>query len=164
MKTTFLKCFSQVYGLTAVQSIVVNKIYVHILSDVGAAFDIIDHNILIRLENWAMLFQTVLIWFGSHISRTAFFVTPGDHTSGKYDLPFGVAQGSCLGPLPFSLYMLLLGHIIREHKLNFHSYAVDLQLYILLEPDDDNDLCFLSTGMAAVEHWISSKFSLNEHH
>lgn len=66
--------------------------------------------------------------------------------SGKYDLPFGVAQGSCLGPLLFSLYMLQLGCIIRKHKLNFHSYADDTHLYISLEPNDDNALSSLTAG------------------
>lgn len=53
----------------------------------------------------------------------------------KHDIGFGVAQGKCLGPLLFSIFMLPLGDI-REHTASFNSHADDIQFYISAEPND----------------------------
>ena len=102
-----------------------NKVSILVLLDLSAAFDTIDHDILInRLEKLVGLSDRVLNWFRTYIKGRKFYVKLGDHVSEKHDSSYGVAQGSCLGPLLFSLYMLPLGHIIRDHNVCFHSYGI----------------------------------------
>ncbi|KAL2080625.1 hypothetical protein ACEWY4_024418 [Coilia grayii] len=125
--------------------------------------------LLHRLKTWVGLSGHVLKWLESYITgRTLnpnpkFYISIGDHISKNHDVPFGVAQGSCLGPLLFSLYMLPLGNIIKKHNIDFHSYADDTQLYISVEPNKTTALQSLTSCLSAVTHWMSNNFlKLNE--
>ncbi len=91
-----------------------------VLLDLNAAFDTIDHNILLnRLENFVGISGSALAWFKSYLSDRHQFVAVNEEVSYRSQVQYGVPQGSVLGPLLFTLYMLPLGNIIRNTGLAF---------------------------------------------
>ncbi len=113
------------------------KISVPVLLDLSAAFDTVDHNILLeRLENWVGLSGMVLKWFRSYLEGRGYYVSIGEHKSKWTSMKCGVPQGSILALHLFSLYMLPLSQIVRKNQIAYHSYADDTQIYLALSPND----------------------------
>ena len=136
-----------------------NNLSILVLLDLSAAFDTIDHKILLEtLKNWIGLSGPVLNWFRTYLTDREYFVMLGDLKSSTHSMPFGVPQGSILGPLFFCLYMIPLGVIIKKHNINYHSYADDTQLYISFSPDDHNSVNSLVNCISDVNDWLSQNF------
>ena len=73
---------------------------------------------------------TVCNWFESYLSGRSQRVSVDGVLSDtcSFHLESGVPQGSCLGPLLFSLYSSELFKVTEKHPLHVHSYADDTQL------------------------------------
>ena len=100
------------------------------LLDLSAAFDTIDHSILLtRLSTNFGIRGNVLSWFKSYLSERSQSVIIQGVLSKKCHLEFGVPQGSVLGPVLYTMYTMPLACIFRQHKINYHMYADDSQLY-----------------------------------
>ncbi len=105
------------------------------LLDLNAAFDSINHkNLLNRLENFVDISGSALAWFKSYLSDHHHFEAVNEEVSYRSQVQYGVPQGSVLGPLLFTLYMLPLGNIIRKHGVSFQCYADNTQIYISSRP------------------------------
>lgn len=135
-----------------------------VLLDLSAAFDTVDHSILIsRLEHDVGLKGTVLQWFQSFLSGRTFRVKLGNSSSSIAHLTCGLPQGSILAPSLFSLYMLPLGTIIRRHGVSFHCYADDTQMYVPIKRNDPSALSLFLGCLDEVKSWLEQIFLfLNE--
>ena len=138
-----------------------------ILLDLSAAFDTVDHQILLnRLRTEFGVFGKVLDWFASYLSNRSRKVTVDGVLSDRFGINFGVPQGSCLGPLLFVIYSSKLFNIVNKHLPNVHAYADDTQLYLAFKPGNHaNETAAVSSIQSCIrdlQNWmLIDKLKLN---
>ena len=99
------------------------------LLDLSAAFDIIDHSILLSLlEKHFNVSGLALSWFKSFLSNRFQFVSVRRSNSKLSKLDYGIPQGSVLGPTLFVLYTQPLSQILFNHSCPHQFFADDTQL------------------------------------
>jgi hypothetical protein len=110
-----------------------------VLLDLSAAFDTIDSEILLKcMKSDLGLNGTTLKWYGSYMSGRTQRVKVNDTMSHSFKLAYGVPQGSCNGPILFSIYCRQLMTIVQQHLPEVHGYADDHQLYLSFRPNATN--------------------------
>ncbi len=103
---------------------------VFILLDLSAAFDTVNHQIILST------FRKM-----SKVSKSQLLAT-------------GVPQGSVLWPLLFSVYMLSLGLVIQKHGFSNHCYADDTQHNFSFQPDDPAVAARIAACLSDIYSWM----------
>jgi hypothetical protein len=129
------------------------------LLDLSAAFDTVDHGILLqRLQASFGIDGTALEWIGSFLTgRTQAVAFQGVISAYKL-LRFGVPQGSVLGPLLFLLYTADVASVALRHGVSVHSYADDTQLYASCPATEGHiSAARLLQCISDIDRWMSFK-------
>ena len=125
------------------------------LLDLSAAFDTIDDDVLFNcLRDWFGVDGTVLRWIKSYLSHQKQKVKLGNF-SDAFSLPYGVPQGSVLGPLLLTLYTTPLSYIISSFNVTHYLYIDDTQIYLALDHRNfDSSFAELTECLSCVQKWM----------
>ena len=137
-----------------------------LMTDLSAAFDTIDHDIISRRFNHSFgINGNALKWFESYLSGRTQRVSIGNDQSSESPLNHGVPQGSVLGPLLYCMYTNPVGGILTRHGFSHHCYADDTQAYTVLKSQQNwsETAAKISDCMKEYERWMAcNKLKLNQ--
>ena len=128
------------------------------LLDLSAAFDTVDHQILLNwLKHDYGITGRVIDWIQSYLTGRTQFVRFNGATSRTMTVTSGVPQGSVLGPILFIAYSAKVINIVELHGIRAHAFADDLQVYGHVAQDDASSLVIRM--VSCIEHvktWMTS--------
>ena len=111
------------------------------LLDFSAAFDTIDHSILVHRFHTDFGFtDAVLQWFSSYLIDRTHYISLSNHCYAFAPIHSGIPQGSVLGSMLFTMCIKPLSAIINSHSVIHHSFAENIQLRMSAPPDRISEL------------------------
>ena len=152
-ETLLLRLLSDIYG-----AIDRSQLTLLALFDVSAAFDTVDHEILLkRLKISFGVSGTFLCWLESFLHERSLCVVRGSTRSPWVSAPYGLPQGSVLGPLLYLVYTSDLTSLLASYAALAQLYADDVQAYLHCSASDAIlTTRVMSSIMGALEAWMSS--------
>ena len=130
-----------------------------VLLDFSAAFDVIDHTLLLNKLKCYNFTHKAIEWFKSYLSSRKQCVFYNGSFSQVGQLQSGVPQGSCLGPVLFSIFTNDLPLVLDQTTAVM--YADDTTLYMPAKSIDYLTVT-MNTELQSVITWVNSnKLVLN---
>ena len=158
-ETAVLRVLSDIYS-----AIDQDQVSLLALLDVSAAFDTVDHGILLeRLSTSYGLSGMAYTWLESYITGREHIIHVGNRHTPPSKVLYGVPQGSVLGPVLYVLYTSDVARLVEALGLGAHLYADDTQLYGHCSPANSYELASrVLRAIDSIHEWMSSnRLSLN---
>ena len=101
----------------------------------------------------------VLNWFDTYLRPCFFQVDISEARSSIQSLDFSVPQGSCAGPMLYTMYASTLQYQISE-SMDLNQFADDHSVNKSFNPNDRNDelrtIELLESSLENINSWMSS--------
>ena len=95
--------------------------------------------------------------YDCYLTDRTHYVSLCNHCSDFAPVHSGVPQGSVLGPMLFTMYIMPLSAIIDSHSIIHHSFADDLQLQMSAPPDRISELLHsMQSCISDVKAWATA--------
>ena len=138
------------------RAITQGKVVLLVMIDLSAAFDTVDHQLLLSSLSGMGITGVALQWFSSYLSGRSQTVAVKDAHSESKVLDCGVPQGSVLGPILFNLYTASLGRLLHNCGVKYHMYADDTQVYLSAPPAElTNAISAMEACIGRVRTWMT---------
>ena len=126
--------------------------------DLSAAFDTVDHDILLNDLSTCNVQNLAHATITSYLKGRKFKVKCSDTRaeSSERPLQWGVPQGSVLGPLLFIFYTRSLAEALNNIGVKFQIYADDTLIYFTFD-DVTTAKVKLTEIFEIIQQWMSSK-------
>jgi hypothetical protein len=128
-----------------------------VLLDLSCAFDTVNYTSLINKFQQAGITGSALHWLEQYLRQRTQAVVVNNIVSKVDELKSGVPQGSILGPILFSFYILEVSQIISRHKFEHILYADDLQIFTRSSVNNVHEvICRLETCIKELNQWFAN--------
>jgi hypothetical protein len=135
------------------------EVTILILLDMSAAFDCVDHGILLGKISELGITGNALNWIEGYLNDRTQSVKIDDIVSPSLEIQYGVPQGSVLGPLLFTCYMIGLDSVLSHHGVKYKIYADDIQLYITTKVSSLKDAIErMEKCIIDLKTWLNKRF------
>ena len=137
-----------------------NKNYALIFLDFSKAFDLLDHDILLRKLKRFGFQRKALNLLQSYLSNRSIHVTCNGKKSKERVLSVGAPQGSCLGPILYLIYTSEISNLLKkEEKILF---ADDTAIIVEIDQNKEKGKQQIKRVLKKVwNHFTLNKLKLN---
>jgi hypothetical protein len=144
-----------------------------VMLDITAAFDVINHQLLLQKCQSLQIVNAALKWIERYLNNHTQFVLCNAHKSLPSRLTCGVPQGSILGPLLFLIFIGDITKVFSKHYVDYLLYADDIQLFTRSSINDlpstiisihlDSHTIKTSRGIRDLEVLLDEHLTLENH-